>query len=229
MRTIDTGPNSAANNMAIDKQLLSELANTQEAVLHFYEWNAPSATYGHFIDPYKFLNKNISLDLARRPTGGGIILHLTDLAFSVIVPGTHPASTLNTMDNYRFIHERVIEALTLFNPLLKMTLLPIEPPAEGPCCGFCMVKPTQYDVMADGRKIAGGAQRRTRHGYLHQGSICVALPEDEDLKDVFSDPATWPGMQANSYALVDDAQQAASAKAAIKEHLAQVFTDALRR
>lgn len=36
----------------------------------------------------------------------------------------------------------------------------------------CFAGPTLHDVMkADGRKICGGAQRRTRNGVLHQGSI----------------------------------------------------------
>jgi lipoate-protein ligase A len=35
----------------------------------------------------------------------------------------------------------------------------------------CFANPVRADVMADGRKIAGAAQRRTRRGLLQQGSI----------------------------------------------------------
>jgi lipoate-protein ligase A len=35
----------------------------------------------------------------------------------------------------------------------------------------CFAKPVRADVMIDGRKIAGAAQRRTRRGLLQQGSI----------------------------------------------------------
>ncbi|MFN2477371.1 MAG: hypothetical protein ABR526_13640, partial [Chthoniobacterales bacterium] len=35
----------------------------------------------------------------------------------------------------------------------------------------CFANPVESDVMANGRKIAGAAQRRTRAGLLHQGSI----------------------------------------------------------
>jgi len=35
----------------------------------------------------------------------------------------------------------------------------------------CFANPVNADVMSDGRKIAGAAQRRTRHGLLQQGSI----------------------------------------------------------
>jgi lipoate-protein ligase A len=35
----------------------------------------------------------------------------------------------------------------------------------------CFANPVRADVLIDGRKVAGAAQRRTRHGLLQQGSI----------------------------------------------------------
>jgi lipoate-protein ligase A len=40
---------------------------------------------------------------------------------------------------------------------------------------LCFANPVQADVMVDSRKIAGAAQRRTRAGLLHQGSIQLAI------------------------------------------------------
>jgi lipoate-protein ligase A len=43
----------------------------------------------------------------------------------------------------------------------------------------CFANPVAADVLLEGRKIAGAAQRRTRTGLLHQGSIQHAtLPAD---------------------------------------------------
>jgi lipoate-protein ligase A len=39
---------------------------------------------------------------------------------------------------------------------------------------LCFANPVSADVMIDSRKIAGAAQRRTRAGLLHQGSIQLA-------------------------------------------------------
>jgi lipoate-protein ligase A len=39
----------------------------------------------------------------------------------------------------------------------------------------CFQKPVRGDVVTDGRKLAGGAQRRTKSGMLHQGSIDAKL------------------------------------------------------
>jgi lipoate---protein ligase len=41
-----------------------------------------------------------------------------------------------------------------------------------------------YDVVHQGQKIAGAAQRRRKNGYLHQGTISLALPQTELLQEV---------------------------------------------
>ena len=49
----------------------------------------------------------------------------------------------------------------------------------------CFANPVRDDVMLLGRKIAGAAQRRTRGGFLHQGSI--QLPGlDESFRERFA-------------------------------------------
>jgi lipoate-protein ligase A len=44
-----------------------------------------------------------------------------------------------------------------------------------------MARPTKYDVMLQGRKIAGAAQRKTKAGFLHQGTIALLCPDPELL------------------------------------------------
>ena len=53
---IDTGKRSAAANMELDAALLADLKDEKECILHLYDWETDSATYGHFIDPENFLN-----------------------------------------------------------------------------------------------------------------------------------------------------------------------------
>jgi lipoate-protein ligase A len=47
-------------------------------------------------------------------------------------------------------------------------MAPIESPRVSESC---FANPVRADVMVNGRKVAGAAQRRTRAGLLHQGSI----------------------------------------------------------
>ncbi len=189
-KILDTGKRSAKENMAIDAKLLEEMKPDDPPILHLYDWDGRAATYGYFLDPKKFLDleqaESLGLSLARRPTGGGIIFHVSDLAFSVLVPANFPHYSTNTLDNYDFINSAVKRGVkTFFENAESLTLLPDEPtPFDESCRHFCMAKPTKYDVMLKGRKIAGAAQRRRKQGYLHQGSIAIALPKENFLNQV---------------------------------------------
>lgn len=185
---IDSGKRSAEENMAIDTALLLDLENSKEPILHLYDWEGESATYGHFVDPIKFLNFEAvvshKLHLAKRPTGGGIVFHNCDLAFSVLVPASHPSFSQNPLDNYTFVNQQVLWAIGQFiGEAPELLQEEIDPP-DVRCSNFCMAKPTKYDVMLRGRKVGGAAQRKTRHGYLHQGSISLGLLPQPYLEDL---------------------------------------------
>lgn len=168
---------SAEQNMRLAEQQLKNLDNHSSIVLHFYRWERPSITYGYFSEPHKFLRfdylQTHHFDLARRPTGGGILFHTHDLAFALTLPAEHPKFSLNTLNNYALINNAVAEALQSCLDQ-RPTLLDQEPiPLDAQCGNFCLAKPTKYDLMLQGRKVAGAAQRRTHGGLLHQGSISL--------------------------------------------------------
>ncbi len=217
LKIIDTGKRSAQENMDIDAGLLKDLGD--EPILHIYEWDGPSATHGHFIKPADYLDltaaQNNTLQLGRRPTGGGIIFHVSDWAFSILIPSSHPKFSLNTLDNYHLINTCVQDAVKVFLGS-DANLLPSEPiPLDESCRNFCMAKPTKYDVMLGSQKIAGSAQRRVRGGFLHQGSICVAHPPKVLLEDVLL-PGTQvlTAMEQNTFSLLGgEASRSALAEA----------------
>lgn len=188
---IDTGMASARQNMELDSKLLKELDPfSLTPILHLYDWNRVSATYGHFIHPSDYfseegLSKSV-LEIAQRPTGGGVIFHNTDWAFSLLIPSNHPSYSMNTLENYAFVNTLVIEVIKRFvGKAATFNLLQEETkPVDLYCSRFCMAKPTKYDVMLNGKKISGGAQRRTKAGYLHQGTISLTLPNPEFLGEV---------------------------------------------
>lgn len=195
-KIIDSGCKVAGANMAFDAELLEKLENTQEPVLHFYDWSNDSATYGYFIDPDKYLNSNApGLDLARRPTGGGIVFHTCDLAFSCLVPQSHPSFSLDPLANYAFINQKVGSVIGTFiqqhTNLLQQHPTPLTPESEK----FCMAKPTKYDVMLGSKKVGGASQRKTRFGYLHQGSIFLGMHEKDYLKQ-FLLPRYWSAIDS---------------------------------
>lgn len=186
-RVIETGAAPADVIMAKDVCLLNEMKSEDPPTIHFYEWKGNSATYGHFVDPFQFLSREgvakYQLALARRPTGGGLTFHLTDFAFSILIPASHPNYSLNTLDNYRFINSLVADAIHPFVGEVNFFADDAEPISPA-CRSFCMAQPTQYDIMQGNRKVGGAAQRRTKHGFLHQGTISLALPPEEMMEEI---------------------------------------------
>lgn len=228
---LDTGMASPEENMARDAQLLEQLQETQSPLLHLYSWNAASATYGHFVDPLAFLNpegvKKHKLALAKRPTGGGIVFHVCDFAFSVLVPSSHPACSLNTLENYAFVNNKVVEAIQAYSGQ-HGELLPSESkPLDASSRHFCMAKPTRFDVMVGDKKVGGAAQRRKKWGFLHQGTISLAVPPSDFLKDVLKpETRVFEAMQANSYSLLGPnwmPKQLVQAREDIRKELIRVF------
>jgi lipoate-protein ligase A len=190
MKVLDTKTSSAIENMRKDAELLDKLDPSGDPLLHFYRWEGLSVTHGYFIQPHQWFNlekvASNQVSLARRPTGGGIVFHIWDFAFSFLMPSGHAAFSINTLDNYRFVNEVVLDAVKeLFSLQEPVELISENAPANGlDCTHFCMARPTQYDVVYQGMKIAGAAQRRRKQGFLHQGTISLAFPDFELLQEL---------------------------------------------
>lgn len=196
-----TDPLTPQENMERDEALLHGLETDPRPKIHFYNWLGTPATYGYFMDPSLYLKKGSTLALGRRPTGGGMIFHHCDLAFAVLIPATHPGYSMNTLKNYAFINEAVLKAIHEFcgeDPLFFEKEC-----KKGECSQFCMAKPTIYDVMIGGKKVGGGAQRRTKQGLLHQGTIALTLPTREFLLAHLKEgESLYHQMQENSLSLL---------------------------
>jgi len=225
-KILDTGSATAKENMAADATLLNQAGDCQRPILHFYDWETMSATYGYFSKPEKLLDLNAvfsdGIQLARRPTGGGVLFHFTDLAFSIIIPHGHPFYSTNTMQNYKVINTHVENAVA---QLLgsKPLLLERDVSSSAATGHFCMGKPTKYDVMITDKKVAGAAQRRTKEGLLHQGTIHLALPDFDELSKFIREPSVLDAMRTNSAGLVEQTQLP-DARKEMKSLLVQQFT-----
>lgn len=232
---LDTGTASAERNMAIDAELLEKAADGSAPILHLYRWARPSATYGYFVNPADHLDLEAAardgLELARRPTGGGIVFHLWDLAFSVIVPASAPFFSENTLSNYAFINRAVANAVEVYIGQDNNTaLIPDDAPAFDPACSrFCMAQPTKYDVVLHGRKIAGAAQRQKKNGFLHQGTISLKAPSMDQLESwLLRGSRVLEAMQSYTFALLPvETDEAAleTARSSIQELLYQSLLD----
>src|SRR5947199_8542442 len=166
----DATPRSAAVNMAIDEALL-EMAKVPS--LRFYQWKSVALSFGYFGNFADVANYATERDLVLRWTGGGIVFHGEDLTYSIIIPATEPAFGESPKSIYEKIHRALADALAERGQ--RATVAAILDRGAGVSDagynGHCFANPVCADVMIEGRKIAGAAQRRTRAGLLHQGSI----------------------------------------------------------
>jgi lipoyl(octanoyl) transferase len=161
---------SAAMNMAIDEALL-EFAMVP--VIRFYPWQSPALSFGYFgrfIDVASYQDER---DLVRRWTGGGIVLHGDDLAYSLVIPVSDAAFAESSMSTYEKVHRALCDALKRNGqPAVVAAGVDGGEVTRVSDPGYnCFANPVLADVMINGRKVAGAAQRRTRGGLLQQGSI----------------------------------------------------------
>ena len=163
---LESGPGPAAWNMAVDETLLAAMPRLQKPVLRFYGWTERAASFGYF-PKYPDVERLTSLrPLVRRPTGGGIVPHDADWTYSLMFPAGHEWHRLPAAESYRRVHEWLQAA---FARLKAPTGLASHCRKAGP--GQCFAGYEKFDLLWQGKKIAGAAQRRTRDGLLIQGSV----------------------------------------------------------
>ena len=152
--------------MALDEALLEFASQLGKPILRFYSWTEPAASFGYF-QKFSEVEKLTPLrPLVRRPTGGGIVPHDKDWTYSLIFPPSDPWHELSARESYRRVHEWIHDAFTK-----RGVTTEVAPSARRFQPGQCFEGHEQFDLLWHGRKIAGAAQRRNRHGLLIQGSV----------------------------------------------------------
>jgi lipoate-protein ligase A len=168
----DPEPRSASFNMAADESLLDQIGDT--AVLRIYRWVRPAISFGYFTRFEEVRRPLGERELVRRWTGGGIVEHGRDFTYSLVVPKRQLEGLGPPVGTYELIHHALARALVRAGVAADVIG---EAHARKPAGArdtpgsACFENPVPHDVMIEGRKAAGAAQRRTRRGLLHQGSV----------------------------------------------------------
>jgi lipoate-protein ligase A len=158
--------------MAADEALLEWAARLSRPILRFYRWQDPgAATFGYFQRYAEVAQSTPLRPLIRRPTGGGIVPHDRDWTYSLVFPPSHPWYSLRATESYRHIHQWIRETFRQMQVAAELS-----PQTRKDILGQCFLGAEQFDVLSQGKKIAGAAQRRNRAGLLIQGSIQPSSP-----------------------------------------------------
>jgi lipoate-protein ligase A len=173
--------------MALDEALLSCFnAKLSQPILRLYGWNPPALSIGR----YQKADSALKLDLCqadgvpvvRRMTGGGIIFHAQELTYSLICSPEQLGEAAGVKEGFRKL------CAFLLGTYRRLGLEPafavdLNPAGErlGARTDFCFAGKEEFDLLVNGRKIGGNAQRRMRGAILQHGSI----PLENRLQDAF--------------------------------------------
>ncbi|CAC5908260.1 TPA: biotin/lipoate A/B protein ligase family protein [Staphylococcus aureus] len=189
---INTGSKDPYYNMAMDEALLNFVSRGEiDPVIRFYTWNPATLSIGYF----QRLQKEIDIDkvkekgfgLVRRQTGGRGVLHDKELTYSVIVPESHPNMPSTVTEAYRVISQGLLEGFKNlgFDTYFAVPKTPEErQKLKQSRSSVCFDAPSWYELVVEGRKIAGSAQTRQKGVILQHGSILQDIDIDE-LFDMF--------------------------------------------
>jgi lipoate-protein ligase A len=166
MRMLVDAPMPGAKNMERDLALMAQGVPT----VRLYGW-APACVSLGFAQPEADVDLALAaaqgLDVVRRPTGGGAILHEADeVTYCVILPRDQAPPDL--FGSYRFIAGGVVETL---RELAIETSFVEGHSGRDP---LCYLREEGVSVALGDRKISGGAQKRTKTTILQHGTVLLS-------------------------------------------------------
>lgn len=188
-RFIQSGACSPAENMAIDEAIL--LAHSEGKVpptLRFYGWEPATLSIGYFQKAEEEVDfaalQEHHIGFVRRPTGGRAVLHDMELTYSVIVSEDYPGMPRSVTEAYRVISEGLLHGFRQLG--LDAQMVDLSATADGAQyaeagSAACFDSPSWYELVVEGRKVAGSAQTRQKGVVLQHGSILI----DMDIELLF--------------------------------------------
>ncbi|CAM3804402.1 biotin/lipoate A/B protein ligase family protein [Mesobacillus zeae] len=193
---IDSGNGSPAFNMALDEALLDWHSNGLiPPVIRFYGWDPPTLSIGYFQKYEKEIDMEAvdrhGLGFVRRPTGGRGVLHEHELTYSVIVTEEHSRMPKTVTEAYRVISEGILKGFRNLGLEAYFAVPRTEEEKsalKSPRSSVCFDAPSWYELVVEGRKVAGSAQTRQKGVILQHGSILLDLDEDK-LFSLFKYPS----------------------------------------
>lgn len=160
IRIVETGFNPAAQNMAIDEALIESVGEVP--ILRIYGWRPAAVSIGYFQSMNEEVDftkcREIGVDIVRRLTGGGAVLHEYELTYSFI-SRRYPQ---NIVESYKWICDAIVISIKRLG--FDASFVPLN------------------DIVIAGKKVSGNAQTRRKGVLLQHGTILLGV----DVNKMFS-------------------------------------------
>jgi lipoate-protein ligase A len=198
--------------MALDEVLLEFTASGAPPVLRFFGWDPPAVSVGYFqglreeVDTEACRRRGV--DLVRRISGGGAVLHKSELTYSVAMSLDHPLAKSDLGESYRLLCGGLLEGLKRL--------------------GLDAVFSGINDILAGGKKVSGNAQTRRAGCLLQHGTVIL----DNDV-DVMFELLRVPEEKIKGKLIEEVKERVTSMKALLGKELsfdtaAAVFTEGFK-
>jgi len=172
--------------MAVDEAILT--AHSEGKVpptVRFYGWEPASLSIGYFQKASEEVNfaalDRHGIGFVRRPTGGRAVLHDQELTYSMIVSEDYPGMPRSVTEAYRVLSEGLVLGFRNLGLQAEMVHLGSEEDKmkyAAASSAACFDSPSWYELVVEGRKVAGSAQTRQKSVILQHGSILLDLDAD---------------------------------------------------
>lgn len=192
-------PAAGQHNMEVDEALLRDAQNEGALVLRVYRWQKPTLSLGHFQNESEIPDDALwgHIERVRRKTGGGAIVHDVELTYSLVIPhdrkpdsraqiGTPVDAPIVDFGRkgpsdliYRSVHNELVVGLQRLGLPAKLAEeCTCKTGEAGKGASFlCFERRSPVDIVVDGYKVVGSAQRRTQYGLLQHGSVLLRTSE----------------------------------------------------
>jgi len=183
---------SGFENMQTDIKMFEDHENGLiSSTLRIYSWQPKCISLGYSqkieeeIDADKA--SQLGWDVVKRPTGGGIVFHNeAEITYSLVTVIDNQILPKGLVLSYIRISEAIVVGLNKIG--INSSIARIRRSSRD---NLCFSYPAEYEIVVEGKKIVGSAQKRGKRTLLQQGSIFVCEIEDEVfsvLKQPFERP-----------------------------------------
>lgn len=178
-RHIDSAASSGSLNMAVDEALLLAYdPEHSEPILRTYGWKPPTLSLGRFQKSDEVLDLERCFQhfvpVVRRISGGGVIYHADELTYSIVCSSRQIPPADSIKDSFRILTGFLME---FYRMLGLNSCYAVDAASETDQLGyrtaFCFAGREAFDILIDGRKIGGNAQRRYKNVIFQHGSIPI--------------------------------------------------------
>ncbi|RKQ88757.1 lipoate--protein ligase family protein [Brockia lithotrophica] len=184
-RLVETWDGDPHWNMAVDEAILqTHVAGLTPPTLRFYTWKPYALSLGYAqkvstaADVEALARHGVVL--VRRPTGGRAVFHADELTYSVVLSVGHRLAPESVLASYRLLSAGLLAGYRILG--IPAELAPeTNRDARTKDSGSspdCFDTPSPYELVVEGKKIAGSAQMRSEGGVLQHGSLPITSDVD---------------------------------------------------